>query len=83
MNKRIPKFWKSWSSKFQQNVIKDVYINVSNGELVVSNALADHFDSVYPISYNDLDAKHDFEALCASILNDNIRKADVISIVNI
>ena len=38
MNKRIPEYWKNWSRKFQQNVTKDVYINGSNSEKVVSNA---------------------------------------------
>ena len=35
INKRIPEFWKSWASKFHQNVTKDVYINGSNNENVV------------------------------------------------
>ena len=60
MNKRISEFWKSWASKFHQNVTKDVYINGSNSELVAPNAFADHFSSIYSTSYNDLDAKRDF-----------------------
>ena len=39
MNNRIPQFWKSCSSKFHQNATKDVNINGSNSELVVSNVL--------------------------------------------
>ena len=80
MNKRIPEFWKSWSSKFHQNVTNDVYINSSNNERVVSNAFADHFSSIYSISFNDLDAKRDFDVLCA---DDIFSKADLISIVNV
>ena len=57
MNKRILEFWKSWSSKFHQNVTKNVYINGSNNKLIVSNAFADHFSSIYSASYNDLDDK--------------------------
>ena len=70
MNKRIPEFWKSWSSKFHQNVPMDVHISGSNSEFVVSNAFADHFSSIYSTSY-DLEAKRDFEILCASISDDN------------
>ena len=82
MNKRIPEFWKRWSSKFHQNLAKDVYIDDSNNETVVSNAFADHFSSIYSASYNNLDAKRDFDVLCASIADDNFNKADLISIVN-
>ena len=51
-------------------------INDSNSELVMSNAFADHFSSIYSNSYNDLDAKRDFDVLCASISDDNFSKAD-------
>ena len=61
MNKRIPEFWKSWSSKFHRNVTKNVDINGFNSELVISNAFADHFSFIYSTSYNDLDAKRDFK----------------------
>ena len=83
MNKRISEFWKNWSRKFHQNVTQDVCINGSNNERVVSNAFANHFSSIYSTSYNDLDAKCDFNVLCASIADDNFSKADLISIVNI
>ena len=83
MHKRIPEFWKSWYSKFHQNITKDVYINGSNGELIVLNAFADHFHSIYSTWYNNLEAKHDFDVLYASISDDNISKADLISIINV
>ena len=60
-----------------------MYINGSNNERVVSNAFADHFSSIYSTSYNDLDAKRDFDVLCASIADDNFSKADLISNVNV
>ena len=58
-------------------------MNDSNNELVVSNALADHFRSIYSTTYNDLDAKCDFDVLCASIADDNFSKAVLISIVKV
>ena len=48
-----------------------MYINGSNRELVVSNAFADYFSSIYSTPYDDLDARRDFEALFASISNEN------------
>ena len=58
-------------------------MNDSNNETVVSNAFAVHFSSIYSTSYNDLDAKRDFDVLCASMADDNFSKADLISIVNV
>ena len=74
MNKRIPEFCKSSSSKFHQNVTKDMYINSSNSELIMSNAFADHFSSSFSISSNNLDA---------SISDNSFSKADLILIVNV
>ena len=58
-------------------------MNGSNNELFVSNAFADHFGCIYSTSYNDLDAKRDLEALCASISTNNFSKADQILFVNV
>ena len=50
------------------------YINVPAGN---------SFSSIYSTSYNDLDAKPEFDGLCASIADDNFSEADLISIVNV
>ena len=69
--------------KVLQVLGKQTYINGSNNERVVSNAFVNHFSSIYSTSYNDLDAKRDFDVLCASIADDNSNKANLISIVNV
>ena len=71
LNKRIPKFWKSWSSKFKQIIAKDVFINGSNNYLDVANGFADHFKAVYSNSNYVTEAKSEFEALLTSVSCDN------------
>jgi hypothetical protein len=43
----MPEFWKTWSSKFRQNALKDVYINGTNDGVSAANSFANHFNDVY------------------------------------
>lgn len=67
MNKDIPDFWKSWSSKMHSNIAKDVYIDGSNNDSHVANAFAGYFESVYYNSSNVQSAKNEFESKLAQM----------------
>jgi len=36
LNKKMPEFWKVWSSKFRRNSVSDVFINGSNNPCYVA-----------------------------------------------
>ena len=50
LHKKMPEFWKVWSSKFRRSSTSDVFINGSNDPSHVANVFADHFSKVYVVN---------------------------------
>ena len=63
VNKNTPEFWKCWSSKMRRNIVKDVFMNGSNDDIIVADSFANHFESVYFDSAGDSRIKNEFDAL--------------------
>ena len=79
LNKKIPEFWKCWSSKIHKNISKEVYIHGSNKDVDV----AAQFSSVYCSSVDAADAKKELEALLSEANNDDFSKERLCELINV
>ena len=71
INKKIPDFWKSWSSKFRKKVDTNIQINGPTDNQSIANSFGNHFASVYVNSSDNSDAINEFNLSYTKLSKEN------------
>ena len=86
--KDMNSFWKCWDKKMYKSKKSEnnaVYVNGSNEPKVIANAFMNHFKSIYYNSYDNIEARQEFEeclqsAVCSDAQACNKYRCDISSI---